>query len=129
MIPGQIGGAPPFEANSAYSPSCSIRISGTFRTLPVCRPTVVMMMIGRPVSARVFPVGDVSCSQVLAIAVALEPADRGRTKDFDDATLSAAVLHVRPAGFVDGGEVEAVAGGDVVDLAVVERFGAVGSGW
>ena len=46
-------GAPPTEATSAYSPSCSTRISGDLRILPDLLPRVVRMMIGRPVSRSV----------------------------------------------------------------------------
>ena len=41
-------GAPPREATIAYSPSCSTRISGVLRSLPVLAPTVVSTMMGFP---------------------------------------------------------------------------------
>ncbi len=48
-------GAPPCEATSAYSPSCSTRMSGVLRILPLLLPRVVTMMIGMPVSKSVLP--------------------------------------------------------------------------
>src|SRR5581483_12167466 len=47
-------GAPPIDATSAYSPSCSTRISGVLRSFPDLFPRVVTMTIGRPVSSSVF---------------------------------------------------------------------------
>src|ERR1700733_7044048 len=41
-------GAPPSDATMAYSPSCSTRISGVLRSLPVLAPTVVSRMMGMP---------------------------------------------------------------------------------
>lgn len=41
-------GAPPSEATTAYCPSCSTRISGVLRSLPVLAPTVVSTMMGLP---------------------------------------------------------------------------------
>ncbi|CKV43089.1 Uncharacterised protein [Mycobacterium tuberculosis] len=43
-------GAPPSEATIAYWPSCSTRISGVLRSLPVFAPTVVSRMTGFPCS-------------------------------------------------------------------------------
>src|SRR3954454_7086589 len=47
-------GAPPIDATSAYSPSCSTRMSGVLRSAPLLLPRVVRMMIGNPVSSSVF---------------------------------------------------------------------------
>src|ERR1700712_4549588 len=44
-------GAPPSDATTAYSPSCSTRMSGVLRTLPVLAPMVVRRMTGRPLSS------------------------------------------------------------------------------
>jgi hypothetical protein len=38
---------PPLEATSAYSPSCSIRITGFLRSAPLRAPTDVITTIGR----------------------------------------------------------------------------------
>src|SRR6201992_500791 len=50
MLKYQTGcfGAPPGEATTAYSPSCSTRISGVLRSLPVLAPTVISRMMGLP---------------------------------------------------------------------------------
>src|SRR4051795_4268821 len=51
----QVGwlGAPPFEATSAYLPSCSTRITGFLRILPDLAPTDVTTTTGTP--RRVVP--------------------------------------------------------------------------
>ena len=41
-------GAPPSEPMTAYSPSCSTRISGVLRSLPLLAPTEVSTTTGRP---------------------------------------------------------------------------------
>src|ERR1700733_15339626 len=41
-------GAPPSDATTAYSPSCSTRMSGVLRSLPLLAPTVVSRMMGLP---------------------------------------------------------------------------------
>src|SRR3954454_1754325 len=46
-------GAPPIDATSAYSPSCSTRISAVLRSLPLLLPRVVTMITGMPVSRSV----------------------------------------------------------------------------
>src|SRR4051812_36436264 len=46
-------GAPPMDATRAYSPPCSTRMSGVFRSLPLLLPRVVTMITGSPVSRRV----------------------------------------------------------------------------
>ncbi len=48
VVPDRIFGAPPSEATIAYWPSCSTRISGVLRSLPVFAPTVVSRMTGFP---------------------------------------------------------------------------------
>ncbi len=53
---------------------------------------------------------------VLAVAVALQPADGRRPEDLDEADVPAPVLDVGPAVLVDRGHVEAVAGRDHLDL-------------
>src|SRR5665213_3422323 len=47
-------GAPPCDATSAYSPSCSTRMSANLRILRLLFPRVVTMMTGSPESRRVF---------------------------------------------------------------------------
>ena len=42
------------DATSAYSPSCSTRISAILRTLPVLFPRMVTTITGSPVSSSVF---------------------------------------------------------------------------
>ena len=54
VVPAGWVGMPAFEAIRAYSPSCSTRISGTLRMLPLLWPTIVVTMIGMPVSISVF---------------------------------------------------------------------------
>src|ERR1700712_2843866 len=53
MLKYQTGcfGAPPSEATTAYSPSCSTRISGVLRTFPDFAPMVVSRITGRPLSS------------------------------------------------------------------------------
>src|SRR5882757_5160562 len=41
-------GAPPAEATARYLPSCSIRMTGVFRILPLAAPVMVRMTTGRP---------------------------------------------------------------------------------
>jgi hypothetical protein len=48
-------GAPPSDATSAYSPSCSTRMSGVLRSFPLLLPRVVRMITGMPVSSSVVP--------------------------------------------------------------------------
>jgi hypothetical protein len=48
-------GAPPCDATAAYRPSCSTRITGVLRTLPLRAPRLVMITTGRPVSRSVVP--------------------------------------------------------------------------
>ena len=48
-------GCPPFEATTAYRPSCSTRISAVLRSLPLVAPTEVMTMTGLPWSVLAFP--------------------------------------------------------------------------
>ncbi len=48
-------GKPPFEATAAYRPSCSTRITGILRILPLFAPRIVTMTTGRPVSQSVVP--------------------------------------------------------------------------
>src|SRR5439155_26829790 len=44
-------GAPPIDATTAYSPSCSTRINADLRSLAVLRPRVVSTTIGLPWSS------------------------------------------------------------------------------
>src|SRR5436190_17984803 len=55
MLPYHCGffGAPPIDATSAYSPSCSTRISAVLRRVPLLLPRVVTMTMGNPVSSKV----------------------------------------------------------------------------
>ncbi len=48
-----LSGLPPLLATSAYSPSCSTRMSPILRTFPLFAPRIVTMMIGIPVSRSV----------------------------------------------------------------------------
>src|SRR5690606_9070700 len=41
-------GAPPFDATTAYTPSCSTRMSAFLRSLPLQAPTEVSTMMGLP---------------------------------------------------------------------------------
>src|SRR5690606_20851262 len=41
-------GAPPFDATTAYTPSCSTRMSAFLRSLPLRAPTEVSTMMGLP---------------------------------------------------------------------------------
>jgi hypothetical protein len=53
-------GAPPFDATTAYRPSCSTRISAVLRRAPLFAPTVVSTMIGTPRSVFAFSPFDAS---------------------------------------------------------------------
>ena len=48
-------GAPPLDAIAAYRPSCSTRMTGVLRSLPLRAPRLVMITTGSPVSRRVVP--------------------------------------------------------------------------
>ena len=73
-------GAPPIEATSAYSPSCSTRMSGVLRSLPLLLPRVVTMMIASPVSRSVLASRPAGALVRLDLVAHPLPRDSARTR-------------------------------------------------
>src|SRR5690349_9056106 len=76
-------GAPPSEATAAYTPSCSTRMTGDLRSLPLLTPRLVRMTTGSPrivvPSVPPEPSYFSTCSRTHAVGLGSYSPSRGMT--------------------------------------------------